>query len=63
MNRLSLRNKWWKFKTAGKLPNILGEFIQYPPPPFNKGNQRMSTCKPVGLAKTRISTDDAQKSP
>jgi hypothetical protein len=62
MNRLSLRDNWWKFKTAGKLPIILEEFTEYTPP-FNKGNQRMSTCKPVGLTKTRISTDYAQKSP
>jgi hypothetical protein len=31
MNRLSLRNNWLKFKTAGKLPNILEKFIAYTP--------------------------------
>ena len=28
MNRLSLRNNWWKFKTSGELPIILEEFIE-----------------------------------
>ena len=31
MNRLSLRNNRLKFKTAGKLPIILEEFIEYTP--------------------------------
>ena len=31
MNQLSLRNNWLKFKTAGKLPIILEEFIEYTP--------------------------------
>ena len=31
MNRLSLRNNWLKFKTAGKLAIILEEFIEYTP--------------------------------
>ena len=31
MNRLSLRNNQLKFKTAGKLPIILEEFIEYTP--------------------------------
>ena len=31
MNWLSLRNNWLKFETAGKLPIILGEFIEYIP--------------------------------
>ena len=30
-NRLSLRNNRLKFKTAGKLPIILEEFIEYTP--------------------------------
>ena len=29
MNRLSLRNNWWKFKTARKLPIILEKFTEY----------------------------------
>ena len=32
-------------------------------PNLIKENQRMSTCNPVGLANTRISTGYAQKSP
>ena len=35
MNRLSLRNNRLKFKTAGKLPNVLEEPIEYTQ--FNKG--------------------------
>jgi hypothetical protein len=31
MNRLSLRNNRLKFKSAGKLPFILEEFIEYTP--------------------------------
>ena len=31
MNRLSLRNNWLEFMTAGKLPIILEEFIDYTP--------------------------------
>ena len=31
MNRLSLRNNRLKFKTTGKLPIILEEFIEYTP--------------------------------
>ena len=31
MSRLSLRNNQLKFKTAGKLPIILEEFIEYTP--------------------------------
>ena len=29
MNRLSLKDNWLKFKTAGTLPIILGEFMEY----------------------------------
>ena len=29
MNRLSLRNKWLKFKSSGGLPIIFGEFMEY----------------------------------
>ena len=29
MNRLSLRNNWLKSKTAGKLPIVLEESIEY----------------------------------
>jgi hypothetical protein len=28
---LSLRNNWLKFKTIGKIPAILEEFIEYKP--------------------------------
>ena len=31
MNRLSFRNNRLKFKTAGELPIILEEFIEYTP--------------------------------
>ena len=31
MNRLSLRNNRYKFKTSGKLPIILEEMIEYTP--------------------------------
>ena len=31
MNRLSLKNNRLKFKTAGKLPIVLEEFIEYTP--------------------------------
>ena len=37
MNRLSLRNKRLKFKSAGKLLIILEEFIEYTQ--INKGKQ------------------------
>ena len=43
MNRFILRNNWLKFKAAGKLPNILDEFMEYTPN-LIKGNRRMSTC-------------------
>ena len=43
MNRLNLRNIRLKFKTAGKLPTILKEFIEYTPN-LIKENRRMSTC-------------------
>ena len=32
MNRLSLRNNWLKFMTAGYLPIVLEEFIKYTTP-------------------------------
>ena len=35
MNRLSLRNNRLKFETAGKLPIIVEEYVEYPQ--FNKG--------------------------
>ena len=31
LNRLSLRNNWLKFRTAGKLLIILEDFIEYTP--------------------------------
>ena len=37
MNRLSLRNNRLKFKTAGKSPINLEEFIEYSLPQFNEG--------------------------
>ena len=52
MNRLSLRNDQLKFKTAGKLPIILEESVEYTPN-LIKENRTMSTCNPVGLANTR----------
>ena len=56
LNRLSLRNNRLKFTTAGELPIILEEFIGIYPNLITE-NQRLSTCNPVGLANTRISTD------
>jgi hypothetical protein len=65
MNRLSLRYNWLKFKTAGKFTDpFRGIHRIYPW--FNEGKpERCQPCnQPVGLANTRISTDDyAQKSP
>ena len=64
MNRLSLRNKWLKFKTAGKLPIILEEFMEYTPIYWRKTGG-CPTCNRLDLQTlTRISTDyNAQKSP
>ena len=64
MNWLSLRNDRLKFKTSGGLPITLEESIEE-----NASNQYRKTegcqhiIQPVGLAKTRISTDHAQKPP
>ena len=60
MNWLSLRNNRLKFKTAGKLPIILEEFIEEYNQ-FSKGKPNDVNMKPVGLANTRISTIYAQK--
>ena len=62
MNRLSLRNNRLKFKSAGKLPIILEEFIEYTSN-LIKENRRMSTCNWLDFVNTRISTDYAKKSP
>ena len=44
MNRLTLRNNRLKFiKTAGELPIIVDEFIEYTPI-LKKENGKMSTC-------------------
>ena len=48
MNRLSLRYNRLKFKTAGKLPIVLEEFIEYTPKGNTGGRQHVT---PVGLAK------------
>ena len=48
MNRLSLRNNRLNFKTVGKLPVILEEFIEYTPISI-KENRRMSTCNLLDL--------------
>ena len=62
MNRLSSRNNRLKFKTAGKLPIILEESIEYTQNSV-KGNRRMSTCNRLDLQTLGISTDYAKKSP
>ena len=41
---VELRNNWLNFKTAGKLPIILEEVIEYTPA-LIKENQRMPTCQ------------------
>ena len=48
-NRLRSRNTRLKFKTAGKLPIIVEEFIEYIYPNLIKENRRMSTCNRLGL--------------
>jgi hypothetical protein len=60
-NWLSLRNNRLKFKTAGKLPVVLEELVEYAPP-FYREKLKMSTMEPVGLGSTGMSTDYAQKS-
>ena len=49
MNRLRLRNNRLKFKTSGKLPIILEEFIEEYTPNLINENQRMSTCNQLDL--------------
>ena len=61
MNRLSLRNNRLRFKTAGKLPIILEELIEYTR--FSKGKPEDVNMSPVGLANTRILTSNPQKYP
>jgi hypothetical protein len=62
MNRLSLKNNRLKLKTAGKLPIILHEFIEYCPIQLKKtgGCQHVTdwTCKHSDLNRLY-----AQKSP
>ena len=60
-NWLSLKNNRWKFTTAGNLPTILEEFIEYTP--ILKGKPEDVNMSLVGLANTRISTGYAHKSP
>ena len=55
MVQLSLRHSQLKFKTAGKLPTILEEFIEYTP-------RKTGGCQHV-TGWTGISTGYAQKSP
>ena len=47
-NRLSLRNNRLKFKTVGKLPIDLEEYMEYTPY-LIKENQRLSTCNRLDL--------------
>jgi len=50
MYRLSLRNNRLKFKTAGKLPIISEEFIEYTPISSNIGKtEDVSTCNWLDL--------------
>ena len=48
MSRLSLRNNWLKFKTAGKLRINLEEIIEHTPNLIKK-TRRMSTCNRLDL--------------
>ena len=48
MNWLSLRNDRLKLKTAGKVPIIFKESIEYASN-FIKENRRMSTCNRLDL--------------
>ena len=48
MNQLSLRNNRLKFKSAGKSPVIIEEFIEYTPIQERK-TRRMSTCNQLDL--------------
>ena len=48
MNRLSLRNNWLKFKTAGKLPTTLEDFVVMYPNLIQE-NRRMSICNRLDL--------------
>jgi len=54
MTRLSLRNNQLKFKTSGKVPIILDEFVEYAP--IYKRKPENFNMSPAGLANTRIST-------
>jgi hypothetical protein len=60
MNRLSLRNNRLKFEIAGKIRDRFRGICKIDPNLINE-NRRISTCKPVGLANTTISTNCALK--
>ena len=47
MNQLSLRNSRFKFKTSGRLPNILEESIDFPL--FIRKIRKKSTCSRLVL--------------
>ena len=48
MNRLSLKNNWLKFTTAGKLLVVYEESLEYIPN-LIKDNRRMSACNRLDL--------------